>query len=225
VRTVRELAVQAQIESGKGEAMIRSNEDEAFWPSYVDLMTGLFVITLVLFVFSYRALSMQRDRLKVSADNYRRLQEIDAAIKELADAEHFEYQPEFKRYVFRRQVQFARGDDNIAPEYYGFLRQTGEAIASLVKRLKEDPEKRGIRYLVLIEGMASKDNYPDNFGLSYRRALALYTFWRENHISFDPALCEVAISGSGTEGIGRYSGAEEVKNQRFLIQILPKVAY
>ncbi len=218
----RELVVPAESEPGKGGTMIHSNEDEAFWPSYVDLMTGLFIITLVLFVFSYRALSVQRDRLKVSADNYRRLQKIDAAIKEL-DAENFEYQSEFKRYVFRRQVQFARGDANIDPDNYGFLRKTGEAITSLVKRLKEDPEKQGIRYLILIEGMSSKDNYPDNFGLSYRRALALYTFWRQNHISFDPAVCEVAISGSGTEGIGRVS--EEYKNQRFLIQIIPKVAY
>lgn len=205
--------------------MIDTKEDAAFWPSYVDLMTGLFIITLVLFVFSYRALSAQRDRLKVSADNYRRLQEIDAAIKELADAEHFEYQSEFKRYVFKRQVQFARGDANIAPEYYGFLQETGEAMTRLVKRLREDPEKRGIRYLILIEGMSSKDNYKDNFGLSYRRALALYTFWQQNHISFDPEICEVVISGSGTEGIGRYGGAEELKNQRFLIQIIPKVAY
>jgi len=205
--------------------MIHGKEDEAFWPSYVDLMTGLFIIALVLFVFSYRALSAQRDRLKVSADNYKRLQQIDTAIKELADAEHFEYQPTYKRYVFKRQVQFALADDKISPEYYGFLRQTGQAITSLVQRLKDDPEKQGIRYLILIEGMSSKDRYPDNFGLSYRRALALYTFWQQNHISFDPAICEVVISGSGTEGIGRYSGADEFKNQRFLIQIIPKVAY
>jgi hypothetical protein len=205
--------------------MIPRKEDEAFWPSYVDLMTGLFIITLVLFVFTYHALSAQRDRLKVSADNYKRLQEIDAAIKELADAEHFEYQPEFKRYVFKRQVQFSRGDANIAPEYYDFLRNTGRAITNLVTSLKEDPSKRGIRYLILIEGMSSRDNYPDNFGLSYRRALALYTFWQQNHISFDPTVCEVMISGSGTQGIGRYTDAQEFRNQRFLIQIIPKVAY
>lgn len=203
----------------------RHKEDGTFWPSYVDLMTTLFVVSLVLFVFSYRALTAERDRLKVSADNYSRLQEIDASIKELADAEHFEFQPEFKRYVLKRQVEFKQGDATIDPLYYGFLTETGKAISHLVARLKTDPSKRGIRYLIIVEGMSSRDSYSDNFNLSYRRALALYMFWRQRNILFDPTVCEVMIAGSGTEGIGRYAGDQESKNQRFLIQILPKVAY
>jgi outer membrane protein OmpA-like peptidoglycan-associated protein len=203
----------------------RRKEDGTFWPSYVDLMTTLFIVTLVLFVFTYRALTADRERLRISANNYHRLQEIDAAIKELADAEHFEYQPDFKRYVFKRQVQFKTGDATIDPQYYDFLKQTGEAITKLVKRLKSDPSKRDIRYLIVVEGMASRDTYPDNFGLSYRRALALYMLWKQNNISFDPAICEIMIAGSGTEGVGRYLEEQEWKNQRFLVQIIPKVAY
>jgi outer membrane protein OmpA-like peptidoglycan-associated protein len=212
--------------------MIDRRDDEAFWPSYVDLMTSLFVVALVLFVFSYAALTAEReklraerDRYKISADSYRRLQDIEGTIRELADREHFTYQPQFKRYVFTRDVQFKKGDDTIDASYYEFLRETGNAISNLVERLKADPAKRDAKYLIIIEGMASKDNYQDNFGLSYKRALSLYSFWKRENIVFDPDVCEILIAGSGTEGVGRYGGDQESRNQRFLIQIIPKVAY
>jgi outer membrane protein OmpA-like peptidoglycan-associated protein len=212
--------------------MIDRKDDEAFWPSYVDLMTGLFIVALVLFVFSYAALTSERealraerDKYKMSADSYKRLQDIEGTIRELADSGHFIYQPQFKRYVFTRDVQFKKGDDRIDSSYYEFLRETGDAISHLVERLKADPERRDAKYLIIIEGMASKDNYQDNFGLSYKRAQSLYLFWKRENIVFDPEVCEVLIAGSGTDGVGRYVGGQESKNQRFLIQIIPKVAY
>jgi outer membrane protein OmpA-like peptidoglycan-associated protein len=201
------------------------SEDDTFWPSYVDLMTGLFIIALVLFVFSYKALTAERDRLRVNAENYKRLQAIDDAIKTLADTQHFEYQAQYKRYVFRKQVQFATGKDGIAPEYFPFMRETGTALNRLISTLRQDPSKRDTRYMIIIEGMSSRDSYSDNFGLSYRRALALYDFWKASGIVFDPEVCEVIVAGSGLDGVGRYTGSDEAKNQRFLIQIVPKVAY
>ena len=84
-------------------------------------------------------------------------------------------------------------------------------------------EKIDDRYLIVIEGMASKDGYAQNDELSYRRSLALARLWERNNVSFDPNICELQIAGSGTKGIGRFSGSDEVKNQRFLIQIVPKI--
>lgn len=206
--------------------MRRVGEDDTFWPSYVDLMTGLFIIALVLFVFSYKALTAERDRLRINAENYKRLQEIDDTIKALADSQHFEYQPQYKRYVFRKQVLFKKGNEQIDSSYFPFLKETGSALVTLINALQSDPSKRDTRYMIVIEGMASRgDNYQDNFGLSYRRALSLYQFWKQNGIVFDPNVCEVIIAGSGTDGVGRFVGNDEAKNQRFLIQIVPKVAY
>jgi outer membrane protein OmpA-like peptidoglycan-associated protein len=205
--------------------MRNKEDDSSFWTSYADLLTGLFIVTLVLFVVSYERLTAERDRLRVTAANYERIQQMDLAIRALADKEHFEYQPQYKRYVLRRQVEFSSGKDTIEPRYDEYLKETGSAIAALVEHLKSDPSRKDVRYLILIEGMASRDNYKDNFGLSYRRALALYTFWRENNITFDPSVCEVIIAGSGTEGVGRYTGDQEFRNQRFLIQIMPKLSF
>jgi outer membrane protein OmpA-like peptidoglycan-associated protein len=204
--------------------MIDRKDDEAFWPSYVDLMTSLFIVTLVLFIFSYAALTVERDRLKVSADSYLRLKHIEATIKGLADAKHFKYDPKYKRYVFTEDVKFAIGDHKIDPKYDQFLRETGKDITNVVHTLKADPSRQGEKYLIIIEGMASKDDYKDNFPLSYQRALELYKFWNDEKIVFDPDVCEVIVAGSGTGGVGR-DMEHEANNQRFLIQIIPKIAY
>ena len=97
--------------------------------------------------------------------------------------------------------------------------------------MKNDPKYKDmdITYLVVIEGMASKDNYYDNDALSYKRALSLYYLWRRNGISFEESQCEVQISGSGVRGRGRFNAdglcpKDEVKNQRIMIQIVPKIA-
>jgi hypothetical protein len=100
------------------------------------------------------------------------------------------------------------------------LRKAGERIASLIDELKRK-SSGNIKYVIIIEGMASQDKYTQNFELSYQRALALQRLWQTMGISFDSSICEVIIAGSGIAGVGR--SVDEKKNQRFLIQILPKV--
>ena len=68
---------------------MKENRD-FFWPSYVDLMTALFLIMLVLFVLGFkRSNDKQRDNehliseLKVQVQEKRKLDEIKAALKRL----------------------------------------------------------------------------------------------------------------------------------------------
>ena len=68
------------------------------------------------------------------------------------------------------------------------LVEVGNSLMRVIKRLnimKEDPRYKDmdITYLVVIEGMASKDSYYDNDALSYKRALSLYYLWKRNGIS------------------------------------------
>ena len=104
-----------------------------------------------------------------------------------------------------------------------YLKDVGESISDLINELKVKYKGQDIRYVVLIEGMASKDYYIDNYQLSYRRALAVKRLWQSEGIILDPAVCDVQVAGSGVEGIGRYPKKEEAKNQRILIQIIPKI--
>lgn len=195
------------------------HEQPSLWPSYADLMTSLFAVALVLFVLSYWLFTIT---YKVPATKWLKIKEIEESVQKLADRNYFVYQPQFKRHVFTQDVQFETGQSEILPQYQQFLDSAGRRIEQIINDLKRQAGAN-IKYLVIIEGMASNDGFAGNYELSYRRALALYSFWRRSGIEFDTEICEVLIAGSGTGGVGRYPSREERKNQRFLIQILPKV--
>ncbi|MDX2246010.1 MAG: OmpA family protein [Bacteroidia bacterium] len=163
-------------------------------------------------------LNNERARLLVMEDEYKKLQEIQKSIEKL-DPRYFVYQPLYKRHVLRAQVQFPKGKSDIAESYKSTLVEAGKALKGLVDLLEPNDN---IKYLLVIEGMASSDAYTRNYELSYERALSLFRLWEKEGISFDPNRVEVMISGSGEGGVGR-DKADEVKNQRFLIQIIPKI--
>lgn len=196
-------------------------KDNFFWIGYSDLMTSLFFIMLVLFVVTIGYLQFQKN---ATERQLKKIQELQTSVQQL-DSSYFEYQPQYKRFKFKQQIQFDRGKSEIAVAYYKYLIGVGNSISKLILKLNNDPKFKGldIKYLVVIEGMSSKDNFPYNFELSYERSLALYRLWKLNGISFDPKICEIQIAGSGTEGIRDYSGAQEFMNQQFLIHIIPKM--
>lgn len=190
-----------------------------FWASFTDLMISLFFIMLVLYVMTYVQMKTQQ---QITENQLNKMKEIQSAVKELPQ-NYFTYQSEFKRFSLNKQIQFEKGKSDIAAEDREYMLDVGRSIQTLISKLKTKYQNENIKYLIVIEGMASVDGYTFNNELSYQRALGLAKFWKENQIVFDPNFCELQIAGSGTGGVGRYSGAEEYKNQRFLIQIIPKI--
>ncbi|MCU0468314.1 MAG: OmpA family protein [Arcicella sp.] len=187
-----------------------------FWTSYTDLMTSLFFVMLVLYVLTYVAL---RQKNKATEDQLRQIKELQAAVKNLPQ-KYFSYDSTYKRFILKEQIQFRIEKSDIKPQYVDYLKGVGLSIERLIDTLKTRYKDKDIRYLIVIEGMASNDNYQYNNELSYARALALYNLWNSQGIHFDPNICEVQIAGSGIRGVGR--DKKEVRNQRFLIQIIPK---
>jgi outer membrane protein OmpA-like peptidoglycan-associated protein len=204
---------------------MKFNIRDFFWPSYVDLLTSLFIIMLVLFVLSYKLLS---DSKKATEDELKKINEIQR-ISENLPKKFFEYQNEFKRWTLIQPTQFATGSDVIPSNDFSYLKEVGDSLVQMLNNLQK---KYGdsLKYLIIIEGMSSKIGYDsDPNNLSYRRAKSLVNFWKRNNIIFNPQVCEVIISGSGIEGIGRYeydppNFNQERKNQRILIQIVPKLS-
>ena len=198
----------------------RAKPDQGpLWPSYADLMTSLFCVMLVLFVLNHWLLTV---KYRMSAQKWARIQEIEESVKQLADTEQFVYQKDYKRYVLAKDVQFEPKSAVIPVSQYAFLESAGKRLSTLIDDLKRRSGTQ-IKYLIIIEGMASLDNYTRNDELSYGRALALYQLWQKTKVDFDGNIAEVIIAGSGTRGVGRYGPSEEKKNQRFLIQVIPKV--
>lgn len=203
---------------------MKTENKDFFWPSYVDLLTALFIVMLVLFVLSYKLLSESE---KTTKEKLRKITEVQNAVSHLPKS-IFEYEPTFKRYTLKRQVQFALNSDVIPEEDYDYLKQVGNEIKNMIDSLNTRFAADSIKYVIIIEGMASNigGTYQLNYLLSYQRAKSIYEFWKRKDVDveFDPSICEVIISGSGLGGVGRFSGKEEHKNQRILMQIIPKLS-
>ena len=203
-------------------------------------MSCLFFVTLILFVFTFfnlKAISNEfkpladildeRDslvsRLDVTEMELQKFEEIKTAIRNLPET-YFVYQPKYKRFRLNRKIKFSIQSCKINPNDYGYLIEVGSALNQKMKSLITVNRQldKEVKYLLVIEGMASKDSYRKNNELSYCRARAVYDLWLANGIRFDSQICEVQISGSGVGGIREYSRREEYRNQQVLIHIIPK---
>jgi len=190
-----------------------------FWPSYTDLMTSLFFIMLVLYVLTFLDLTNQK---KVTEQQLEQIKEIQNAVTELPK-EFFAYDESFKRYSLTKNIEFDIGRAVIKAQDVDYLVNVGKSISDLIDTLKTKYKDQDIKYVLVIEGMASNDRYVDNYPLSYLRAWAVVKLWERMGIMPDQEVCEVQIAGSGTGGIGRFPSSEESRNQRILIQIVPKI--
>lgn len=213
------------------------NKESFFWVSYSDMMTSLFFIMLLLFLLSSGGMYIMKRRADAQREatekEMKKIDEIREAANQLP-ADFFELDVN-KRWSLKKEFapQFAARDAHINPNDTASLINVGQSLIEVVKNLNEKKQDENfknldISYLVVIEGMASMDRYYDNDRLSYTRALSLYYLWKRNGIDFEKTQCEVQISGSGVRGFGRYNadGAhpeDEWKNQRILIQIIPKI--
>lgn len=200
-------------------------QESYFWTSYSDLMTSLFFVMLVLFVLASAMLKNQISEVEkqnaATEKELAKIREIEESI-EAIDPNYFEYNSSHKKHILKINVQFRKGSANIIkdiPEDQQHqLIDAGRSISKFLNSSSED-----VRYLLIIEGQSSKDNYPGNDVLSFNRANSLKQFWAKYGIDFS-SKCEVIVSGSGQNGVMRVQPDNETneKNQRFLIHIIPK---
>ncbi|WP_299762056.1 OmpA family protein [uncultured Pontibacter sp.] len=202
-----------------------------FWPSYVDLMTVLFLVMLVLFVLSFKLFKDKdqenRDniaRLQVEVQEKRKLDEIKAALARLDD-DYFQYNEQFKRHELLVDVLFEQSSAEIPQRARAPLRRAGENLSQVINSI----EDKDVKYLIVIDGRAASfpKGDPRNVSqreyalqLSYQRALSLLEYWQNQGIRFPKDRIELIAAGSGFEGAGRKG---DIRDRRFVIQILPKV--
>ena len=208
-----------------------------FWPSYVDLLTVLFAVVMVLFVLSFKlwrdqsklvqTLQIQKTRDSVSARQYDRIQQIDKQIQALERGHTFTYDSVYKRFLVKEFIGkeiFNTRSDVIKDVYRHTALQAGREVSGLIASFGNNPD---VSFVVLIEGNtaltedgALQGTVDGNYTLSYRRSLALQHLWTDSSILFRKNT-EVIIAGSGVYGIGR--DPVEENNKRFLIQVIPKI--
>jgi hypothetical protein len=205
--------------------MAKSNEKKRdfFWLSYSDLMTSLFFVMLVLFVLVYTMQNKMIGELGEKGRELDRIKEIEKTVNNI-DTAYFKYDAENKKHILNMQFLFPKGSydiSKIVPDKRAELRKAGNVIKQLVLKY---PEVENIKYLIVVEGQASKDNWIGNDDLSYHRAQSLIEFWEQNKIGLDKLKnCEIIVAGSGEKGIPRTQPDIGNANQRFLITIVPKI--
>ncbi len=228
-------------------------KDNFFWVSFSDLMTSLFFVMLVLYVLTYVILSQKEIELQNIVQNLEQKLEVYDLVKEnlnplKENTELFRYEEKYKRFTLAFDVAFERGDSkikrgNLKKYTYtlGKIKSVGKELQKtidlLAKKKAENIKMKNVSYLVIISGYAShlKRGFIHNdYELSYKRAFNLWYFWKDKMgIDFEAdkykGLIDLQISGNGWGGVGRFkrdyneSFVEESKNQRFIIQIVPKI--
>jgi hypothetical protein len=205
-------------------------QKDFFWPSYVDLMTALFAVVLVLFIMSYFNFKNKEKQLEDMVQIYKPDAEILNKVKAnlklfetdkgifLVDSLHNRIQIAFDIKYKMGFEFFDIRPDHIDADYKittEKLDTLGTKLQNIILRFQEqkysDSTMKDISYLLVISGSASHygDTYK-NYVLSYQRALSLYYYWKDNlKIDFDSPqfqnIIELQIAGIGTGGVGRYN--------------------
>ena len=199
-------------------------------------MTSLFFVMLVLFVISVSRMQIALTEANVTIKQQQQILQLDNQFKILSTSSELIYIEENKIFTSKELLGidiFKPESDEIKNEHVDtILLRVGHSIESILRELNhQNPD---LSYLLVIEGTAaiplenlkSGTYNPDlryPYMLSYKRALAVYNFWRRNGIALRKYNAEVLICGSGFNGRNRDTQNED-NNKRFVIQILPKVA-
>lgn len=202
-----------------------------FWISYADLMTSLFFVMLVLFVLFYTMqnssisqLEDQKKQLQADSLELAKIKEIERALENI-NPRYFIYKKEYKKHILNINVGFRTGSSNMYDMDEATRIEIRDAGSSLQHLMNSLPTNDNVKYLIVIEGQASRDGASVNDDLSYNRAIALRNFWFGLNPNLNNVLpnCEVIIAGSGQYGVPRQLPDIPPANQRFLITIIPKI--
>lgn len=166
--------------------MDNRNNKTSFWPSYVDIMTTLFAIMLVLFAVSYSRFKIKQHELEEFKDKYEEIMSIYKAVDNI-DPKYFEFNQDYLKHIFKIYVNYQTGaftldkliqdaptlkggeNPDYSPREANQIRQqikdAGEKIKQTIVNLQQnDSIETDIKYLVVIEGQASADGYGNKNG-------------------------------------------------------------
>lgn len=194
----------------------------SFWPSYVDIMTTLFAITLVLFAVSFSRFKIKEQQLQLLVDEYEDIINVYSTVSSIDETKYFGYNDQYLKHLFTVDVEYQQKEyridklsldlqDNVAADNKrDSIITAGRIVKETIEKLEySDSNKDNIKFLVVIEGQSSRvrfdvDDYHNNYTLSYLRAKFLNEFWKENGIDLASIPnCELIISGSGEDGVPR----------------------
>jgi hypothetical protein len=159
----------------------------------------------------------------------------------------FRYEEDYKRFTLAFNVEFEVSKFEIKKNELKNYEITSKKIENVGRQLQRTVDvlankkhtnkaMKNVSYLIIISGYSShllSGTQDSDYLLSYNRAYSLWNYWKELGIDFEDkkydGLIDLQISGNGWGGVGRYKRdpdnffENETRNQRFIIQIVPKI--
>lgn len=171
---------------------------ESFWPSYVDIMTTLFAVMLILFAVSYARFKLKEGQLEMLVNEYKDIIDVYSTVDAIDKTGYYAYDKQYlkhtltvsiayqdKEYDISSKLLYDLTDKAKADEVREKIRNAGQEVQKIIYNLEENSEdSKNIKFLIVIEGQSSKipfndNDWQNNETLSYLRAKFLRKFWTD----------------------------------------------
>lgn len=167
-------------------SVMDNNNNGTFWPSYVDVMTTLFAIMLVLFAVSFSrfkikekeliqtvdSLQVTQGYLKDIIDEYDNILTIYSIVGKIDSTDYFGYNEEYLKHLFQINVEYQAKeyaiinklkldlvDKAAADKKRDSIIAAGRLVQNTILELNErmpETKDNNIKFLVIIEGQSSR---------------------------------------------------------------------
>ena len=172
---------------------------ESFWPSYVDIMTTLFTVMLILFAVSYARFKLKQGQLELLVKEYKDIIDVYSRIDEIDKSPYYAYDSLYLKHTITISIAYQDKEYDIhklkldanpstkdqANMKRDSIRQAGMLAQTIINQLEEKNDiSKNIKFLVVIEGQSSKipyneDDWRNNETLSFLRAQFLKKYWTD----------------------------------------------
>jgi len=206
---------------------------ESFWPSYVDIMTTLFAVMLILFAVSYARFKKKEGELEMLVNDYKDIINIYSKVDSIDKSPFYAYDSLYLKHTITISIAYQdreydihklkldqAGQTEQANAKRDSIRQAGILVQQIIKEL-EEKSSDNIKFLVVIEGQSSKipfyeGEWKNNETLSFLRAKYLKHYWtapveeggcglfKKTSENDIKSKCEIIVAGSGEGGVPRF---------------------
>ncbi len=178
--------------------MRKDNNNNSFWPSYVDVMTTLFAIMLVLFAVTYTRFKIKEGQLEMLVNEYEDIIDVYSQVDSIDKSNYYAYDSQYlkhtltvnityqdKEYDITSKLEYDLSDPAKANEKRDSIRQAGMLVQRTIQNLEKIGKgSKNIKFLVIIEGQSSKipfnnNDWQNNETLSFLRASFLKKYWTD----------------------------------------------
>ena len=82
---------------------------ESFWPSYVDIMTTLFAVMLILFAVSYARFKLKESQLEILVKEYKDIIDVYSTVDEIDKSDYYAYDSLYLKHTITISMAEAAG--------------------------------------------------------------------------------------------------------------------